>query len=57
MEKQTKDKDKNKQMQGYDKTDRDFQATEEDRKDDAKQNSKLQPEKYPVNEESSRQKQ
>lgn len=45
MEKQ---KDKNTAMKGYDKTNRDFQTTEEDRREDKQESGKLQPEKYPV---------
>jgi len=44
MEKQTKEKP----MKGYDKTNRNFQATDEDVKNDQKEHGKLQPEKYPV---------
>lgn len=46
MEKQN---DKNSAMKGYDKTDRDFQTTEKDRREDKQESGKLQPEKYPLN--------
>ena len=47
MEKQTNTQDKS-QMKGYDKTNRNFQATDQDIKADEQSHGKLQPEKYPV---------
>ena len=35
-------------MKGYEKTNRNFQSTDEDLKQDKKENAKLQPEKYPL---------
>jgi hypothetical protein len=46
MEKQN---EKNTAMKGYDKSGRNFQMTDEDLREDKTESGKLQPEKYPVN--------
>jgi len=45
MEKQTKQGE----MKGYDKTNRNFEATDKDIQSDKKDKQQLKPEKYPVN--------
>ncbi len=47
------EKQKDMPIKNYQPTDRNFQSTDEDLKADKKEHNKLQPEKYPVNNESS----
>lgn len=43
------EKQKDMPVKNYQPTDRNFQSTDEDIKADKKEHAKLQPEKYPVN--------